>query len=144
MVDGWYISHRFAEVFNQALADSTLTAWVCCNDTLGLEALRFLRSRRVRVPLDISVVGFDNSDRALLAGLTSYSFVSPTAMRRVLQSVIAPNAVIARESLVSPVELDGVVKPRGSSQAAPRAGNALPRRGRGVNTTKDAKTTKKP
>lgn len=115
IVDGCYISHHFAEVFAEALADRTLTAWVCCNDTLGLEVLRFFKSRRVRVPSDISVVGFDNSDRALLAGLTSYSFSSPTAMRKVLQSVIAPNAACARESLVSPVELDGVVKPRSSS-----------------------------
>lgn len=117
VVDGSYIASHFSGVFTQALTDRSLTAWVCCNDTLGLEALRFLRAHRVRVPSDISVVGFDNTDRALFAGLTSYGFTPQAGMRRILQSIVAPDASFARETLVAPVELEGTVKPRASSRA---------------------------
>ncbi len=47
------------------LADSSRpTAIYFCNDDLALAAIEHLRAKGVRVPEDISVVGFDNCDRS--------------------------------------------------------------------------------
>lgn len=41
------------------------------NDTMALTAMRFLRSKRIRVPEDVAIVGFDGIDEAKEEGLTT-------------------------------------------------------------------------
>lgn len=60
-------------LFEQTLAHRDITAWVGFNDRTALMALQFLAERGVRVPQDISVVGFDDTITALGNGLTSHN-----------------------------------------------------------------------
>ena len=41
------------------------------NDTMALATVRFLRNKRIRVPEDVAVVGFDGVDEAKEEGLTT-------------------------------------------------------------------------
>lgn len=43
-------------------AGDPATAWIAMNDRLAIGALTFLREQRIRVPQDLSIVGFDNLD----------------------------------------------------------------------------------
>lgn len=60
-------------VFEQALQHCDTTAWVGFNDRIALMALQFLRERGVRVPEEVSVVGFDDTMKALGSGLASHN-----------------------------------------------------------------------
>lgn len=46
---------------------------VCANDSMAIGAIRAFRESRIRVPEDISVTGFDDSETASIAGLTTVS-----------------------------------------------------------------------
>ena len=61
-------------LFRQALADTSITAWVVANDRTALYAFDFLGQRGVRIPGRISVISYDNSSESLVNNLTSYSF----------------------------------------------------------------------
>jgi len=60
-------------LFEKALADPLVTAWVCSNDDAAIMALDFLAKKRCPVPGRISVMGFDDSRQAVEARLTSYN-----------------------------------------------------------------------
>gem|GEM_PF-6987561 len=64
-------------LFDKCLADESITAWVCSNDGTALHALNYLHEKRIEVPRRISVVGFDNTLKALDRGLTSVDFNFP-------------------------------------------------------------------
>jgi DNA-binding LacI/PurR family transcriptional regulator len=61
-------------MFEAALQDSSITAWVAVNDVTASMALDFLRLRGLSVPADLSLISFDDSPRALAANITSYNF----------------------------------------------------------------------
>jgi len=66
---------RYARpLFEQALADPSITAWVSANDEIAVSALEFLREKRVAVPGRISLVSFDDSTAAIANRITSYNF----------------------------------------------------------------------
>ncbi|MBN3523620.1 LacI family DNA-binding transcriptional regulator [Paenibacillus apiarius] len=44
---------------------------VCANDNMAIGAMKAFEENNIRVPEDISVAGFDNSDAAIMAGLTT-------------------------------------------------------------------------
>lgn len=46
---------------------------VCANDNMAIGAIKALEEHNIRVPDDISVTGFDDSDAAAMAGLTTIS-----------------------------------------------------------------------
>jgi LacI family transcriptional regulator len=46
---------------------------VCANDNMAIGAIKALEENNIRVPEDISVTGFDDSDAAAMAGLTTIS-----------------------------------------------------------------------
>jgi hypothetical protein len=104
-------------LFERALAEGRATAWVGVNDMVALAALRFLRSAGRRVPLDVSVVGFDDTVDALRAGLASYDFNLPALAHALIEHVVGwrsragrdhapvveiPGALVARDSLAPP------------------------------------------
>jgi DNA-binding LacI/PurR family transcriptional regulator len=61
-------------LFEQALADDRITAWVACSDDLAYKALHFLKSRNIRVPETISLAGFDDLPESFDLNLTTYNF----------------------------------------------------------------------
>jgi len=47
------------------------TAFVCANDSIAITVLKFLKKKKIKVPDDVSVVGFDNVNEASLFDLTT-------------------------------------------------------------------------
>jgi hypothetical protein len=77
--------NRLAEaraLFERALEDKGITAWVGCNDKAALSALRYLEGKGRKAPAHLSVAGFDNSRESFEGGLTSFHCIpekNPTA-----------------------------------------------------------------
>jgi DNA-binding LacI/PurR family transcriptional regulator len=106
-------------LFARALRDRDITAWVISNDLTALSALGFLRSRRRRVPQEISVLGFDDIYEAFSAKMTSYSFNLPALMHAMLSYVLRPSSFRGKATHDSPFEVEGFVSQRGSSGRVP-------------------------
>ncbi len=72
---GWFTAPGGGEALQKLLTRSgeAPTAVVCANDRMALGALRLANERGLRVPRDLSIIGFDNIDAAELAhpGLTT-------------------------------------------------------------------------
>jgi DNA-binding LacI/PurR family transcriptional regulator len=98
-------------LFQAAIADPSLTAWVGANDEVALEARAFLEEQGRRVPEDVSVVGMDDSTEASVHHLTSYSFNGRAAMRAMVAYVLSP-ARAPHGSARSPLEIGGAVVAR--------------------------------
>jgi hypothetical protein len=61
-------------LFEQAMHDPHITAWVCANDSIALSALELWRYSEAQNRRKIALTGFDNCFHAALADLTSYDF----------------------------------------------------------------------
>ena len=108
---------RLLPLASEALAMREVTAWVAANDSLAFVLLDFLARRRVRTPQDLSVVGFDDMELSLGAGLTSYNFNMPAVVDAMLAHVLAgaPRSSRARPQQV---EVSGYVVARATSGPA--------------------------
>jgi len=60
-----------ADVLGKLIPKYGVTAVACVRDRLAMEALEYLRGRGYRIPQDISVTGFDDTEQGRYAGLTS-------------------------------------------------------------------------
>lgn len=81
------------DLINRCLSSSTdwdnhFTALVCYNDIAAIGAIRALRERRLRVPEDVSIVGFDDIQAA------AFQNPSLTTVRQPLRSMGATAAKI--------------------------------------------------
>ncbi len=106
-------------LMEQALADSSITAWVAVNDDIAIECINFLRSRGKRVPRDISVVGFDDNLEAFFRSLTSYNYNASAAANAMLSHVLSPTVSLARREIAGATEIEGFLDVRGSSGPVP-------------------------
>jgi DNA-binding LacI/PurR family transcriptional regulator/DNA-binding transcriptional regulator YhcF (GntR family) len=61
-------------VFSKALGNPDITVWVAATDSIALQALSFLKQRKIPVPSKIAVIGFDNSFESAGANLSTYDF----------------------------------------------------------------------
>lgn len=108
----------FEPLFERALGDRSITAWVAFNDLVGCLALDFLAARGIRTPRDIAVAGFDDTLQAFMRGLTSYSFNVRQAVRTIVEHLAQPSKACAggdwRRTLVP-----GILMQRGSSAGSP-------------------------
>jgi DNA-binding LacI/PurR family transcriptional regulator/DNA-binding transcriptional regulator YhcF (GntR family) len=96
-------------LFEKALSYSQATAWVCVNDDIALLALTFLRKKGIKVPLGLSVVGYDNSPiRSLQERLTSFDFNPHGFIHRILAYIARP-ARPRGPYRHRPLEVEGVV-----------------------------------
>ncbi|MBD3242106.1 MAG: GntR family transcriptional regulator [Chitinivibrionales bacterium] len=109
-----HLSTALAPLFQRALADPSLKTWVCANDTVAVSARAFLRRAGRGVPDDISLVGFDDSDDALGADLTSYSPDHGAAIRAAINFALDPGGRPYQSGPLKPIEIKGYVVPRGS------------------------------
>jgi hypothetical protein len=108
---------RLAAFLERSVDVGGVTAVVGYNDVLALAALGHIRGRGTAVPGRVSVVGFDDSHEASLAGLTSYNFNSEAAIALLVGHVVAGPG---RRSGGPQVDLvEGYVTERASSGAAP-------------------------
>ena len=93
------------------------TALFCCNDLSAVAAYRAARERRIHLPRQLSVMGFDDIFPAeqLMPALTSvrqpFSDIARHAVRMIVQTregasperhVILPTVVTVRESVIAP------------------------------------------
>lgn len=108
-------------LFAQALSDSSITTWVCNNDSVATVALDYLKEAGRSVPEEISVVGFDNSPEALDFNLTSYDFNAEGSVLAMLHYALGTLWPTHRKP-GTPVEMDGFLVERGTlARARPGA-----------------------
>jgi DNA-binding LacI/PurR family transcriptional regulator len=109
--------HHYHGYFERILHTHPATAWVAFNDDLALIALDYLREAGVRLPRDLSLVGFDDTLEGFGEGLTSYSFNVAAIVNEMLEHVLAPGRTRPRDGSV---EMAGMVVERQTSGEAPR------------------------
>jgi DNA-binding LacI/PurR family transcriptional regulator len=102
-----YAASQAQPLFAQAAADPTLTAWVCANDACGVNALRYLSGKRIRVPGDVSVAGFDGSRGGLVARLASFDFNIPALVDTILRLLLRPEK-LARHEKTLQIDVPGL------------------------------------
>jgi hypothetical protein len=112
------LSSDLERMLCQVARDTSVTAWVCYNDQLALQCVDYLRTHGVRVPEDVSVIGFDDSFEASLNGLSSYSFGGAAYMKAMVGFLLDPTSSLYRTEPGRPVEIDGVVVARATSARA--------------------------
>ena len=107
-------AYRYAApAFAEAAAEPGVTAWVGADDPTALLALDWCREHGVRVPGDLSIVGFDDSEEALGAGLTSYNFNQETTVRAMIAHVVGRRQQRLPDTPPGePIELPGFVSER--------------------------------
>lgn len=104
------------EVVSTALASRPLpTAFVCFNDRIALGAYQALHEAGVRVPDDMSVLSFEESELAvsLRPQLTSIAHPHYDMGRRAVDLLVAPEPTSGIELLAMPLRLrSSVARPR--------------------------------
>lgn len=116
-VDGWYGKADGVSSIRGLLAEHPeLTALVALNDRLALDTMHVLRTMGVRVPQDISVVGYDDLPQAadVIPGLTTINqglhrwgecaadMLLEIAAGGAPQPVVIQTALVIRDSTASP------------------------------------------
>jgi DNA-binding LacI/PurR family transcriptional regulator len=104
-------------LFEKALADRSITAWVAANDTVAVHALAFLQEKKVRVPDDISLIGFDDTLEAFKNGLTSYNFNIEVIARRMLNHILDSAREPSKQPRGTDSEVEGCMVERRTLRA---------------------------
>lgn len=87
------IYEKMKPLFDKALEDRSISAWVMANDFAATIAIDYLKERNIRVPEDLSIVSFDNSMDAMEYQLTSYEFNSQGIIALILRYILAPHTI---------------------------------------------------
>jgi DNA-binding LacI/PurR family transcriptional regulator len=98
----------------RALRQPDITAWVGSNAMTALLAMDFLTAAGKRVPRDVSVVGFDDTDAAAARRLTTYSFNPGAAVQHAVHHVLGAGARTDRRARLRQVSVEGYVSVRAS------------------------------
>jgi DNA-binding GntR family transcriptional regulator len=108
------IYHRMIPLFNQALANKSITAWAMANDYSATLALDYLKDKKVRVPEDLSIISFDNTLDAMEYKLTSYDFNLNGIVNIMLRYALQPSSLSShRRKKV--IEAEGAIIKRRST-----------------------------
>ncbi len=65
------------------------TAWICETDRLAAHCIEHCRAHGIRVPHDVSIIGFDDSFEAFTHNLTSYNFNRSTQFSMIFDQFFA-------------------------------------------------------
>jgi DNA-binding LacI/PurR family transcriptional regulator len=108
----------YTPLFEEALRDRSITAWMCAADSSALNARSLLRRKGISCPGPISLCGFDNSDESMDHNITSFDFRMDRMVHHALSFVRTGRLGGAdRKSRI--VEVEGSVIERGSTGRAP-------------------------
>jgi hypothetical protein len=83
---------QLVPLFEKALLNNDIRAWVFDGDAFALMALDFLRRRGVDVPKRIALVSFNDSLDALEGRLTSYHFNVAASLNAMLDFIASPSS----------------------------------------------------
>lgn len=103
-----------APLLEKALSQENYDIWVGCNDAAALMAWSFLRAKGIRVPQDISLLGFGNTVEAVRLDISSYEFNHENAVGSILTFLLRPTYASRIHKLLRP-RIEGAVIPRGST-----------------------------
>jgi DNA-binding GntR family transcriptional regulator len=116
---GFELDRMMKPLYDSAIHDRQITAWVAINDFVALSALKYLHANNVRVPQDISLIGFDDNIESLAAGLSSYNFNIPAAVTATLDHIMG-GRMTRSQSIDKPVEIPGVIMERTTTRKKTR------------------------
>jgi DNA-binding LacI/PurR family transcriptional regulator len=102
-------------LLNEVLSNTQITAWVCQNDEIAFAALHVCIEQGIRVPQDISITGFDDSEKAHAYRITSYNFNHTAAARAMICFILKEPNHFADMAQKKPLEIEGTVVERTSS-----------------------------
>jgi DNA-binding LacI/PurR family transcriptional regulator len=114
-----FMYDRLRPVVEQLLQRRDIAAWVCASDTLACLCRRILDRMKVRVPDDVSLVGFDDTFQAHAAGITSYNFNRASVARAMVDFVLQPRWLHLHRGRKRVVEINGYITQRSSVRARP-------------------------
>jgi len=102
-----------------ALAGGGYTVWVGLNDEIASVCMSFLAAHGIRVPQDVSVLGFDDTLDSFTLGITSHNMNPAGLAQAVVNFLLRPTRVqrAAKNSEVR-VDVEGFIVPRQSTAAA--------------------------
>jgi DNA-binding LacI/PurR family transcriptional regulator len=113
------IERALQPLFEDALSHTSITAWVCANDDMAAQALRFLTDRGIAVPEQISIVGFDDDiAHGFLNQLTTFNFNMQAGVPPMVDFILHPSSA-ARIGNGPSSEIEGYLIERQSSGPAP-------------------------
>jgi DNA-binding LacI/PurR family transcriptional regulator len=101
-------------MMESVLSDKRITVWVAANDLIAFELLAFLEKGNMRIPKDISIIGFDDLFESFVRGLTSYNFNIAGIVRALLGHILNPWIGRTNLSPTNSVTVNGAVIERGS------------------------------
>ncbi|MBD3322228.1 MAG: GntR family transcriptional regulator [Chitinivibrionales bacterium] len=113
-VDGEIYS-QCVPLFEKALRNKAITAWVTANDPVAAMALDFLKKNNISVPGRISIISFDDSIDALRERISSYNFNISSAVQAMLDFVLSPTNEKRFHSR-RPVDIKGNIIERQTTQ----------------------------
>ena len=96
-----------------ALREGRVTACVGANDSFAVVCREALTRRGVRVPTDVSLVGFDDTEESSLCKINSYNF-NYAGLTAAMVGFVVGSAVSGQVRARGVVTLDGCVVERGS------------------------------
>ncbi|MBD3418598.1 MAG: GntR family transcriptional regulator [Chitinivibrionales bacterium] len=105
------LNHFLRPLFRKAGLEESITAWVCANDQVACAAQDFCRHKKIDVPGQLSIVGFDDSYEGLQRGISSYNFNLRGIMHAMIAYLLNTRAyptIFARR----PIEIEGMLVQR--------------------------------
>jgi DNA-binding LacI/PurR family transcriptional regulator/DNA-binding transcriptional regulator YhcF (GntR family) len=100
-----------------AIRNSKTTAWIAANDSSAFILIDAFRRLKVRIPRDVSIASMDNSQTALIQGLSSYDFNIPGVAHGAVNFLLAPDKPFSKRLPVR-VEIAGRFIQRNSTGKA--------------------------
>jgi LacI family transcriptional regulator len=119
VLPGEYVEQAGVAAARQLLGEGLPTAVFAANDLIAIGLIDTLRQARVRVPEDVSVIGFDNTILARLSSisLTTLSQTGSKLGTLAFETVLSRANGVHAESLVHVVDPQLVVR---GTTAAPK------------------------
>jgi DNA-binding LacI/PurR family transcriptional regulator/DNA-binding transcriptional regulator YhcF (GntR family) len=109
------IFEKMKPLFDRALKNKDITAWVMANDFAATIAIDYLKEKSIRIPEDLSIVSFDNTLDAMEYHLTSYDFNNQGIIAMMLRYIIAPHTIKPAARRGGFIEVDGTLVERRST-----------------------------